>query len=182
MNGVASDRTDQELVEAARAGNLGAFEELVRRHERFVFGAALRIVKNRVVAEDVAQETFFAAWKAIGTFRGDAQVRSWLYRIATNRALNAVTRQREFATEETYIDHPRTASAEEEAIRRVGVEELGSAVAQLPDALRQVFILREEQGLSYEEISARLGVPLNTVRTRLRRARLAVADHLEEWR
>ncbi len=76
------DRSDFQLVRAA-SEDLGAFGELVRRHQDFVFGAAMRVVRNPVVAEEVAQETFIRAFRASADFRGEAQVRSWLYRIAT---------------------------------------------------------------------------------------------------
>ena len=96
--------SDTELVELSLI-ELDAFGELVRRHQDFVYGAALRIVRNPVMAQDLAQEAFVRAHRALPGFRGQAQVRSWLYRIATNLALNAVQRRREYPTE-TIPDRP----------------------------------------------------------------------------
>ena len=91
-------RTDAELLQAA-GEDLDAFAVIVRRHQDFVFGAVLRVVREPALAEDVAQEAFYRAYKSRAGFRGDTQVRSWLYRIATNLALNAVTRRREYPQE-----------------------------------------------------------------------------------
>ena len=90
---------DFELVAAAAAGELEAFGELVRRHQDFVYGAVLRVVRNPTLAEDISQDCFLRAYRALPDFRGDSQVRSWLYRIAHNLALNAVTRRREYPTD-----------------------------------------------------------------------------------
>ena len=90
---------DFELVAAATAGELEAFGELIRRHQDFVYGSVLRVVKNPTLAEDISQDCFLRAYRALPDFRGDSQVRSWLYRIAHNLAINAVTRRREYPTD-----------------------------------------------------------------------------------
>ncbi|MBT8213327.1 MAG: sigma-70 family RNA polymerase sigma factor [Acidimicrobiia bacterium] len=174
--------SDSELVELAR-DDLEAFGELVRRHQDFVFGAAMRIVRNPVTAQDVAQDAFIRAYKALPDFRGDAQFRSWVYRIASNLALNTVQRNREHATDlmpETETSrHGRPAHQTEMSELRTAIE---NAVDELNDELRIPLVLREFGGLSYQEIADETGLPLNTVRTRILRGRRALAEKLEEWR
>ncbi len=172
--------TDLELARAAPE-NLDAFGELIRRHQDFVYGAVLRVVKNPTQAEDIAQEAFLRAYRGLADFRGDAQVRSWLYRIATNLSMNAVTRKREYPTEELperpVGDGP--ARALEASELRAHLRE---AIAELPDDLRVPLVLREYDELSYQEIADTTGLPLNTVRTRILRARRALRDKMEAWR
>jgi RNA polymerase sigma-70 factor (ECF subfamily) len=172
--------SDEELVAAAEA-DLDAFGELVRRHQDFVYGAALRIVRNPVMAQDLAQEAFVRAHRALPGFRGQAQVRSWLYRIATNLALNAVQRRKEYPTDtlpERAARRDPATTAENLALRR----ELEDAISELPPKLREPLILREYDGLSYQEIATRLELPLNTVRTRILRGRRALRERMEAWR
>lgn len=172
--------SDAELV-GVIAEDSTAFGELVRRHQDFVYGAALRVLRNPTLAEDVAQEAFVRAYKALPEFRQESQVRSWLYRIATNLALNAVTRKREFAHDEVPV--AQTAPSAERAAHRVLLEEkLAEAMKELPDNLREPLVLREIRGLSYQEIADEMSLPLNTVRTRILRARRALRDELEGWR
>ena len=175
-------KTDYELAAASAAGELEAFGELVRRHQDFVYGAVLRVVKNPTVAEDISQDCFLRAYRALPDFRGDSQVRSWLYRIATNLALNAVTRRREYPTEVLPESSARLESGpERQAERRELAEALGEAIQQLPDDLQRPLVLREMQHMSYEDIAHELDLPLNTVRTRIFRARRALQSHMSEW-
>ncbi len=172
--------SDTELVELSQT-ELEAFGELVRRHQDFVYGAALRIVRNPVMAQDLAQEAFVRAHRALPGFRGQAQVRSWLYRIATNLALNAVQRRKEYPSDEIPDQPSRrdpAVATESSALRR----ELEEAIAALPDKLRSPLVLREFEGMSYQEIADALDLPLNTVRTRILRARRALRDRMEAWR
>jgi RNA polymerase sigma-70 factor (ECF subfamily) len=172
--------SDLDLVEAGQS-DLAAFGELVRRHQDFVFGAALRVVRNPTVAEDVAQETFVRAYRGLAGFRGQAQVRSWLYRIATNLALNTVQRRREYPSE-AIPEQPAAggpADRTELELLRTALEE---AIAALPDDLRVPLVLREYVGLSYNEIAEETELPLNTVRTRILRARRALRSSMEAWR
>ena len=172
--------SDLELARAAPE-HLDAFAELIRRHQDFVYGAVLRVVKNPTQSEDIAQEAFMRAYRGLENFRGDAQVRSWLYRIATNLAMNAVTRKREVPTETL----PEQASGNVPAREMERSElraHLREAIAELPDDLRVPLVLREYDELSYQEIADTTGLPLNTVRTRILRARRALADKMEAWR
>jgi RNA polymerase sigma-70 factor (ECF subfamily) len=173
-------RSDEELV-AVAADELDAFAELVRRHQDFVYGAALRVTRDPVLAEDLAQEAFVRAHRGISEFRGDAQVRSWLYRIATNLALNAVQRRREYPTDvlpEQPVHAGPDRAVELGELRR----ELREAIEALPEDLRTPLVLREYRELSYQEIADQTGLPLNTVRTRILRGRRALRDRMEEWR
>lgn len=172
---------DSALVAAAVAGDREAFAEIVRKHQSFVYGACMRVVKNPALAEDVAQETFLRAWRALGDFRGDAKVRSWLYRIAHNLSINAVTRAREVPTE-TIPEVPAVSGPAQAAVASEMQDAFRNAVEGLPDDLREVLVLREVEHLSYEEISQRLDLPLNTVRTRIFRARKTIQEEMGEWR
>lgn len=173
-------RPDPELV-AAAVDDLEAFAEIVRRHQDFVFGAALRVTRDPVLAEDLAQETFVRAYRGLGTFRGDAQVRSWLYRIATNLALNAVQRRREYPAETLPEPAQESGPAREFEMSELRAE-LRDAIETLPEELRGPLVLREYHEMSYQEIAAATGLPLNTVRTRILRARRALRDRMEAWR
>ncbi|MDX2343202.1 MAG: sigma-70 family RNA polymerase sigma factor [Acidimicrobiia bacterium] len=172
--------SDMELVEASLA-DLEAFGELVRRHQDFVYGAALRIVRNPVMAQDLAQETFVRAHRALPGFRGQAQVRSWLYRIATNLALNAVQRRREYPTD-TVPDIPTRLDPARDAENLALRSELEDAIAELPPKLKKPLVLREYEGLSYQAIADTLDLPINTVRTRILRARRSLRERMEAWR
>ena len=173
------DMTDVELV-AVVEFDLEAFGELIRRHQDFVYGAALRVVRNPVLAQDVAQDAFVRAYKALPDFRGQAAVRSWLYRIATNLALNAVQRRKEYPAEE--LPEVVTSSGpEREMLRGAMATHMRAAIEELPDDLKVPLVLREYESLSYQEIAEVLDLPLNTVRTRILRARRALRTAMEEW-
>lgn len=171
--------TDLELVAAVET-DLEAFGELIRRHQDFVYGAAMRIVRNPVLAQDVAQDAFVRAYKALPEFRGQAAVRSWLYRIATNLALNAVQRRKEYPAD-TLPESPTEDGPEREAMRHQMAAHLQSAIEELPADLKGPLVMREYGCLSYQEIADELGLPLNTVRTRILRARRALRGPMEEW-
>jgi RNA polymerase sigma-70 factor (ECF subfamily) len=172
--------SDPELVEASLS-DLDAFGELVRRHQDFVYGAALRIVRNPVTAQDIAQEAFVRAHRALPGFRGQAQVRSWLYRIATNLALNAVQRQREYPSD-ALPDRPAGRDPASDTVTLALREELEAAISELPDKFKEPLVLREYEGLSYQAIADVLDLPINTVRTRILRARRSLRERLEAWR
>ena len=121
--------TDVELV-AAVESDLEAFGELIRRHQDFVYGAALRVVRNPVLAQDVAQDAFVRAYKALPDFRGQAAVRSWLYRIATNLALNAVQRRKEYPADA--FPRPHHVGPERDTMRGQMAEDLGRPSMSFP--------------------------------------------------
>jgi RNA polymerase sigma-70 factor (ECF subfamily) len=162
------------LVVRAQRGDVSAFEEVVRRHQRRVYGVALRIVRSHDVADDVTQEAFVRAWRALDRFDVGRPFGPWVRRIAANLAVNHVRSPR--AREEGLPDGhaevradgpgPLHALLDEEA-RRV----LDRAIADLPDGQRAVFVLRAVEEMSYEEIARALDISPGTVMSRLFRAR-----------
>lgn len=172
---------DHELVARTVSGELDAFAELVRRHQSFVYGACMRIVKNPALAEDLTQETFIRAWRALPDFEGNSKVRSWLYRIGHNLSLNAVTRAKEYPAEEL-PESLATRTPERQAVLSEMNEAMHAAIESLPRDLKEPLVLREFEHMSYEEIAQHLDLPLNTVRTRIFRARRNLQAEMEEWR
>lgn len=173
--------SDFDLLRAP-PGDVDAFAEVVRRHQDFVFGAVLRIVKDRSTAEDLAQETFLRAYRGRARFRGDAAVRTWLYRIAVNLALNVVTRRREYPTDRLPDGSTATPGPEKEVEAAELRARLRVVIAGLADELRLPLLMREDGELSYQEIADATGLPLNTVRTRIFRARRMVRSEVAAWR
>jgi RNA polymerase sigma-70 factor, ECF subfamily len=167
---------DAELLRSSVTNPL-AFGELVSRHQAFVFGAAFRITRDHSLAEDIAQEAFLKAFRMAGDYRAEGPVRAWLYRIARNLAINAVTRSREVPSEEQ-IDLPTDRTPEWHLLRAAKIDDVRKAVLSLPEALRTALIEREYNDCSYEQIAHKLGLPLNTVRTRIHRARKALEEAL----
>jgi RNA polymerase sigma-70 factor (ECF subfamily) len=186
---------DQRLVERARAGDVRAFEALVRRYERWVFTLAFRMVGDRGDAEDVAQEVFLKAYRGLSGFRGGSRFSTWLYAIASHHCLNHLAgraaRARRAGRAGTASDGrggelPSAldriadetpgpdAVLERHELRRMVQHEL----LQLTEPHRIVLILRDIQGMSYEDIAATLGVELGTVRSRLHRARMELRARL----
>ncbi|HEX4994886.1 MAG TPA: sigma-70 family RNA polymerase sigma factor [Methylomirabilota bacterium] len=173
------------FLDRLRAGDAPAFEELVMTYQHRVFGVALRMLGNRAEAEDVAQEAFVRAHRALGAFRGDAKLSTWLYAITSRLCLNRLasgerrlTRQGEDAMLRLSDAGPRPDAALE---RRELETALGRAIAELPEARRIVVVLRDLEGLSYEEIAEVLELELGTVRSRLHRARADLKEKLERF-
>jgi len=160
-------------VDAARAGDLDAFEVLVHRHQAPVYRVALRMLGTAADAEDVAQETFVQAWRSLARFHGNSAFATWLYRIATNRSLDVLAKRR---PSEDLDDLQGDSSLDPAAIyaqreRTAGVLDV---VQALPPDQRAPLVLREFEGLSYEEIGAVLGISLAAVKGRIHRARLTL--------
>lgn len=181
---------DTLLVERAVAGDQRAFELLVIKYQRRVERLIGRMVRDVDLVEDIAQETFIRAYRALHQFRGDAQFYTWLYRIAVNTAKKFLLELKRDPTisdsalaskeddDETF--RPRSEPSTDESPESVlAAKEIGKAVndalAQLPEDLRQAITLREMDGLSYEDIAALMGCPIGTVRSRIFRAREAIS-------
>ena len=159
-----------------------AFAELVRRYQGRLYRLAYRMLGNAEEAQDATQEAFLRAYRALSSFRLDASFSPWMYRIATNVCLDMLRSRRPQASlDESPLDPPATLSVEGAVAERERLRAVAEAVGRLPVGLRTVFLLRHEAELSYEEIAQTLGLPLNTVRTRLFRARNALKELLKEW-
>lgn len=185
---------DAELVARAAAGDDKAFESLVIKYQRRVERLIARMVRDVDLVQDIAQESFIRAYRALPQFRGDAQFYTWLYRIAVNTAKKALSDLRrdplipESARmpaedgdetsgpeiEPTTDDTPETELAAKEIARVVN-----EAMDALPDDLRQAVVLREIDGLSYEEIATVMDCPIGTVRSRIFRAREAISARIK---
>ena len=166
--------TDAELVRRIRAGDGEAFRVLVERHSNSLFGLAYSLLGSAADAEDVVQETFLGAFRRLGAFEGRSAVKTWLTRILLNHA-SKLRRSRRVRKAES-IESP-AASADESLHTGSSATAVDSRVdvTKMLDALspdhREVIVLRELEGLSYEEMAAALGVPRGTVESRLHRAR-----------
>lgn len=169
--------TDRDLALAVRAGDEAAFAALVRRHQDAVYRFLVRMVGSRDEALDLAQEAFVRAWQALPQWQPEAQLRTWLFRIASNAALDALRRRRIVAFEP--LDETIAAAADEpDPQRRLELKQrvaaLDESLARLSGDHREILLLREVENMSYEEIGAVLGITEGTVKSRLARARTAL--------
>jgi len=173
------------LVARLQAGEARAFEELVITYQHRVFGVALRMLRNSTEAEDVAQEVFLRAHRGIAAFKGEAKLSTWLHTIAARLCLNRLAggpRGLEVRSEGALERLAQPGADPSAAVERSELEAaLHRAVADLPDDGRIVVVLRDFEGLSYDEIAAALDLPLGTVRSRLHRARTDLKDKLERF-
>jgi len=182
---------DQQLVEKVQRGDKHAFDLLVIKYQRRLARLLSRFIRDPAEVEDIAQETFIKAYRALPSFRGDSAFYTWLYRIGVNTAKNFLVSQgRKFPTSVSGLDAEEAENFEgADQLREVNTPEtelMGKQVAQtvnqvlevLPEELRTAIILREIEGLSYEEIAEIMNCPIGTVRSRIFRAREAVADKL----
>lgn len=188
--GEIQDDNDQQLVQRVQKGDKSAFDLLVLKYQHRVLKLVGRFVNDAAEAEDVAQEAFLKAYRALPAFRGESAFYTWLYRIAINTAKNTLVSNRrrpvdfnlDLQDPEQYERQARLKEADTpegvlltEEIR--GVVE--RALAQLPEDLRTAIVLRELEGLSYEEIAEAMDCPVGTVRSRIFRAREAIDKKLK---
>jgi RNA polymerase sigma-70 factor (ECF subfamily) len=181
---------DQQLVERAQRGDKRAFELLVAKYQRKLARLLSRFIRDSTEIEDVTQEAFIKAYRALPTFRGDSAFYTWLYRIGINTAKNyLVTLGRRAPTTseinaedaETFEDGDQLRdldTPEHELISRQIAETVNQTLEALPEELRAAITLREIEGLSYEEIAQIMNCPIGTVRSRIFRAREAIAEQL----
>jgi RNA polymerase sigma-70 factor (ECF subfamily) len=181
---------DQQIVERVQRGDKRAFELLVGKYQRKIFRLLSRLIRDPAEIEDVAQEAFIKAYRALPNFRGESAFYTWLYRIAINTAKNylvAQGRRAPTSTEAVVDDAEQFDDAEQ--LRDVATpdsmllskqvgEAVNRAIDRLPEELRTAIVLRELEGLSYEEIAASMDCPIGTVRSRIFRAREAIANEL----
>ena len=184
----ASD-TDQQLVQRAQRGDLRAFDLLVLKYQGRIAALISRYVSDAGEVEDVTQEAFIKAYRALGKFRGDSAFYTWLYRIAANAAKNhLVAKGRRPGADATIEDAEgydeggllsESASPEALAMGKELAEVVESALNELPDELKAALILREFDGLNYDDIADVLGCPVGTVRSRIFRAREAIDQRVK---
>ncbi len=182
MEGRVGD--DCDLETRLQRGDPRAFEELVIAYQHRVFGVALRMLRNRGEAEEIAQEVFLRVHRTVEDFRGEAKLSTWLYAITSRLCLNRlasgerrVSREGEESLERLRADADPAAHVE-----RVELEAaLQRAITELPEERRIMVVLRDFEGLSYEEIATALDLPLGTVRSRLHRARTDLKEKLERF-
>jgi RNA polymerase sigma-70 factor, ECF subfamily len=189
---VTTEDSDLVLVKRVQRGDKSAFDLLVRKYQHKVVKLVLRYVRNPAEAEDIAQEAFIKAYRALPQFRGDSAFYTWMYRIAINTAKNTLasrdrspiaydldlTDPEESHSVQTKLQDPDTPEgmALTEEIRGI----VNSAIEGLPEELKTAIVLRELDGLSYEEIAAAMECPVGTVRSRIFRAREAIDKRLRE--
>jgi RNA polymerase sigma-70 factor (ECF subfamily) len=187
------DNPDAPLVERVLAGDKRAFDVLVLKYQRRIERLIARMVRDQALAEDIAQETFLRAYRALHQYRGDAHFYTWLYRIAINTAKKfllerkrdpltmLVSQENDDEKDETFR-HQNEPISEETPDSVLAARQIAAAVeaglAALPEDLRQAVTLREIEGLSYEEIATLMNSPIGTVRSRIFRAREAISSRL----
>jgi RNA polymerase sigma-70 factor (ECF subfamily) len=181
---------DQALVERAQNGDKQAFGLLVSKYQRKLNRLLSRLIRDPAEVEDVTQEAFVKAYRALPSFRGDSAFYTWLYRIGVNTAKNYLVSQGRRAPTATEVDSEEAEGYEEgEQLRDINTPErillskqigetVNAAMEALPEELRTAIMLREIEGLSYEEIATIMECPIGTVRSRIFRAREAVAERL----
>ncbi len=188
----AKSASDEELVRRVQGGQLSAYNLLVVKYQHRIISVAQKYVSDYADASDIAQETFIKAYKALPNFRGESSFYTWLYRIATNVAktyLENIQKQRsqvdidaeDFESKDTsgVMTDATTPDRilESEELKRVILK----ALNELPPELKEAFTLREVEGLSYEEISDKVQVPIGTVRSRIFRARQYIESKMQQF-
>jgi RNA polymerase sigma-70 factor (ECF subfamily) len=178
--------TTADVLERLRAGDPRAFEDLVTAYQHRVFAVAYRMLGSRAEAEEAAQEVFLRAHRGLAEFRGEAKLSTWLFAITSRLCLSRLAsgaarigRARDGETALVGLASP-DGGAPEALERREAEAAVHRAIAELPEDRRIVVVLRDLEGLSYEEIAESLGLTLGTVRSRLHRARMDLKERLEK--
>jgi RNA polymerase sigma-70 factor (ECF subfamily) len=180
-----SDQIDKELVLRIQRGDRDAFDNLVQKYQHKIIMLVNRYVKDPHEAQDIAQESFIKAYRALGNFRGDSAFYTWLYRIAINTAKNYLVSRSRRSAEYTVdvLEAEQVVNAqqlhgmdtpEQELLNEEIIAVIQSAIDGLPEEMRSAIMLREFEGMSYEEISQAMDCPVGTVRSRIFRAREAI--------
>ena len=190
QGGVSEAKVDQLLVERVQKGDKRAFDLLIQKYQHRIISLVSRYVSDPSEAQDVAQEAFIKAYRAIKRFRGDSAFYTWLYRIAINTAKNWIVAKNrrppnsdiDAVDAEQYAISSRlreTSTPENELLREEIEKTVFDTIAKLPEDLRTAIMLREMDGMSYEEIAVTMECPIGTVRSRIFRAREAIDEKLK---
>jgi RNA polymerase sigma-70 factor (ECF subfamily) len=181
----ADDFTDAQLVARSLARDQEAFGQLIDRHASTIVNLAYRMVGNQAEAEDLAQEAFLAAFKALPTFRADAKFSTWLYRIASNKCKDWLRVKRpgqgqyDVGADEQLDLHVADGRTPEDLLSQQQVaKELNQAIQRLPPLYREAFVLKHIEGLSYEEMGEILGVSGDTLKMRVYKGRVQLSREL----
>ena len=194
--GEAAFADEAELVEGLRAGDAAAYRRFVDSNSANVYNLALKLLGDEQEAEDVLQETFLSAFRAIDRFEGRSKLSTWLYRIAYNASLMHLRkrdRMTTFSLDRPYGDEEQASTVsdrhlmdwstipDDQLLTAEARQEMDRAIAQLPETLRSTFVLRDIQGLSGAETAEVLGITVQAVKNRLHRARLRLRDRLSSY-
>jgi RNA polymerase sigma-70 factor, ECF subfamily len=184
LTGDISKIADFELAQVAANGNMVAFEEIYKRHHRRVYSICLRMLQNASEAEDLTQDVFIQLYRKIGSFRGDSAFTTWLHRMTVNQVLmhfRKRTVKYEKVTEEGETpDQVVTGSVNPEKMQIVDKIALESAISQLPDGYKNVFVLHDVEGFEHEEVARILGCSVGTSKSQLHKARLKLQKLLRK--
>lgn len=196
MSDEAVKEEDRQLVAQAQSGDISAFEALVDAHRDKVYGLALRMTRSEADAAEITQDTFLSAYQHLKEFRGDAAFGSWVHRIAANNALMRLRHRRVVQAAEEELNGPEFTERgslteypnrdwSRDAENRILDAELGRAIQEatdrLPQGYREVFLLKDVDGLSYEQISDATGDSIPAIKSRLHRARLALREAIDRF-
>jgi RNA polymerase sigma-70 factor (ECF subfamily) len=177
------DNSDADLLGLAAGGSGEAFGILMRRHEDRMFALALRMLGDRADALDATQDAFISAFKRSSSYRGDAAVGTWLYRIGINSCMDFARKKKRWVAqadvEETIDRRPSGAGIDDRVVVRL---EIQAALAQLPDEYREPIVMHDIGGVPYDEIAAVTATPIGTVKSRISRGRRRLAELLEPGR
>ncbi|QGU01400.1 ECF RNA polymerase sigma factor SigW [Corynebacterium kalinowskii] len=173
-----STNNEAETLARAKAGDERAFAALVKEASGRMWSVCLSITGNKHDAEDAMQNALTAAWQNLHRFDGKARFSTWAYRIASNAALQIVRKRRELPDDEAGMDEVAPGSSVDEQVTASIV--VREALSQLPDEFREALVLREYGGLSYQDIADQQGIPIQTVKSRINRARAKLLEALRE--
>ncbi|WP_221585187.1 RNA polymerase sigma factor [Microbacterium sp. G2-8] len=182
VRGALEEADDHIVAGRAADGDTAAFAVLVRRYTPMMRAYTRRIMPGSADVDDVVQEAFITAWQRLPELEEPSRLKSWLMRIVSRRAIDRIRATRPSADLVVEPPTPESTSPTRVTEARAGIEALGQVLAELPDAQRQCWVLREFGGCSYDEIADELGIRTTTVRGLLARARQHIIVRMEEWR
>ena len=175
---------DSELIKKAKKGNHGAFNILMNKYYPRVYASIFSFIKSKEDSEDLSQQTFIKVWQQLDTFRGDSAFFTWVYRIAINLAKNYVSssgykkQKLNISVEDSEIEINSFKDIELELMHDQSLKNIKFFIDSMPESLRTAFTMREQEGLSYEEISKITETPIGTVRSRIFRARESILEYI----